>query len=103
VIHQMAEGTQQAVELKEHLTELKDKVAEKETEIEQLKSQLGEARLEILERQASSVPAATAQATPIIVVETESTTVVEKVPEHSHAAAKAKKTHPHKRGHAAGK
>jgi CHASE2 domain-containing sensor protein len=103
VIHQMAEGTQQAVELKEHLTELKDQVAEKETEIEHLKSQLGEARLEIFERQASSVPAATAQATPIIVVETESTTVVEKEPEHSHAAAKAKKIHPHKRGHAAGK
>jgi uncharacterized coiled-coil protein SlyX len=103
VIHQMVEGTQQAVELKEHLTELKDKVAEKETEIEHLKSQLGEARLEIFERQASSVPAATAQATPIIVVETESTTVVEKEPEHSHAAAKAKKIHPHKRGHAAGK
>jgi CHASE2 domain-containing sensor protein len=105
VIHQMVEGTQQAAELKEQLTELKDKVAEKETEIDHLKSELGEARLEIFERQASPVPATTeqiAETTPIIIVETESKTVVEKEPEHSHAG-KTKKTPPRKRGHAAGK
>jgi CHASE2 domain-containing sensor protein len=102
VIHQMVEGTQQAAELKEQLTELKGKVAEKDTEIEHLKSELGEARLEIaFEQPSNSVPAATAETSPIIIVDTQSTTVVESEPEHSHAG-KAKKP-PRKRGHAAGK
>jgi CHASE2 domain-containing sensor protein len=101
VIHQMVEGTQQAAELKEQVSELRKEVAGKETEIAHLKSELGEARLEMaLGQQGSPVPAATAETTPIIIVETESTTVVETEPEHS-PAGKTKKT-PRKRGHAAG-
>ena len=102
VIHQMVEGTQQATELKEQVTKLTEDVAKKETEIDNLKRELGEARLEIaFDRPSSSAPAAPAKTTPIIIVETQSTTVVEPEPEHSHAG-KTKKQ-PHKRGHAAGK
>jgi len=107
VIHQMVEGTQQAAELKKQVSKLRKDVVSKETEIAHLKTELGDARLEMaFEQQASPVPEATAQALetpPIIIVETESTMVVEKEPEHSHTAGKTKKTHPHKRGHAAGK
>jgi CHASE2 domain-containing sensor protein len=105
VIHQMIEGTQQAAELKEQVSKLRKDVVDKDTEIAHLKSELGEARLDMaFEQPASPVPAATLPIAPLIIVETtESTTVVEKEPEHSHAAGKGKKTHTHKRGHAAGK
>ena len=107
VIHQMIEGTQQAAELKQQLTDLRGDVAKKQTEIEDLKSELGGVRLKMLfEQQARPVPATgqTSETAPLIIVETtESTTVVEKEPEHSHAAGKTKKTQPRKRGHAAGK
>jgi CHASE2 domain-containing sensor protein len=98
VIHQMIEGTTAAVHLRRELSE-------KEDAIEHLKNELAEAQLDMaFKQQASPVAAATLPIAPLIIVETtESTTVVEKEPEHSHAAGKAKKTHPHKRGHAAGK
>jgi CHASE2 domain-containing sensor protein len=103
VIHQMVEGTQQAAELKEQVTELRDDVKKRETEIEHLKRELGEARLETaFEQPSSAASVAPAETTPIIIVETQSTTVVEPEPEHSHAG-KTKKTSPRKRGHAAGK
>jgi CHASE2 domain-containing sensor protein len=105
VIHQMIEGTQQAAELKEQVSKLRKDVTNKDTEIAHLRSELGDVRLDrAFKQQTSPVPPATLPIAPLIIVETtESTTVVEKEPEHSHVAGKAKKTHPHKRGHAAGK